>query len=106
MAAVLGCLAESVGTVMQKGEAMPKEFHVTGTCIPEKHYMVDVSGRVKRIVAERQDWFGGLGGSFPSRGRRVLSWINGTVPFRKNFPWRILESASQSCADSMAEKPS
>lgn len=31
---------------------MPKEFHVTGTCIPEKHYMVDVSGRVKRIVAD------------------------------------------------------
>ena len=31
---------------------MPNEFHVTGTCIPEKHYMVDVSGRVKRIVAD------------------------------------------------------
>lgn len=31
---------------------MPKEFHVTGTCIPEKHYMVDISGRIERILTD------------------------------------------------------
>ena len=31
---------------------MPKRFCVTGTCIPEKNYMVDISGRVDQIVKE------------------------------------------------------
>lgn len=31
---------------------MPKRFCVTGTCIPEKNYMVDISGRIDRIVKE------------------------------------------------------
>jgi len=34
---------------------MPKEFHVTGTCIPEKHYMVDISGRIEQIAADYID---------------------------------------------------
>ncbi|KPA11078.1 AAA ATPase [Candidatus Magnetomorum sp. HK-1] len=29
---------------------MNKEFNITGTCIPEKHYMVDVSSKLKKIV--------------------------------------------------------
>ena len=29
---------------------MPKEFNVTGLCIPEKNYMVDISGRIDIIV--------------------------------------------------------
>ena len=31
---------------------MPKRFCVTGTCIPERNYMVDISGRIDRIVKE------------------------------------------------------
>lgn len=31
---------------------MPKQFHVTGTCIPAKNYMVDISGRVDKIIRE------------------------------------------------------
>lgn len=31
---------------------MPKRFCITGTCIPERNYMVDISGRVDRIVKE------------------------------------------------------
>lgn len=29
-----------------------KEFHVTGTCNPKRHYMVDVSGRIEKITEE------------------------------------------------------
>lgn len=29
---------------------MPKRFCITGTCIPEKNYMVDISGRIDKIV--------------------------------------------------------
>lgn len=29
---------------------MAKKFHVTGTCIPEKNYMVDISGRLDEII--------------------------------------------------------
>lgn len=31
---------------------MVKEFHVTGTCNPERHYMVDVSERITRITKD------------------------------------------------------
>ena len=31
---------------------MPKRFCVTGTCIPEKNYMVDISGRIDRIIRD------------------------------------------------------
>ncbi|MCD8015495.1 MAG: AAA-like domain-containing protein [Lachnospiraceae bacterium] len=31
---------------------MRKTFNVTGLCIPEKNYMVDMSGRVERIIEE------------------------------------------------------
>ena len=31
---------------------MPKRFCVTGTCIPEKNYMVDMSGRIDRIIQD------------------------------------------------------
>ena len=33
-----------------RGAVMPKEFNVTGLCIPEKNYMVDISGRIDIIV--------------------------------------------------------
>ena len=29
---------------------MPKRFCITGTCIPEKNYMVDISGRIDKII--------------------------------------------------------
>lgn len=28
---------------------MKKRFNITGLCVPEKHYMVDISGRLKEI---------------------------------------------------------
>ena len=31
---------------------MPKRFCVTGTCIPEKNYMVDINGRIDEIIRE------------------------------------------------------
>ena len=31
---------------------MPKRFCVTGTCIPEKNYMVDIRERLDQIVKE------------------------------------------------------
>ena len=31
---------------------MPKRFCVTGTCIPEKNYMVDISGRIDQIIRD------------------------------------------------------
>ena len=29
---------------------MPKKFNITGTCIPEKHYMVDISNKLEQII--------------------------------------------------------
>ena len=29
---------------------MDKKFNITGTCIPEKHYMVDISEKLKNIM--------------------------------------------------------
>ena len=34
------------------GFRMSKRFCVTGTCIPEKNYMVDISKRIDRIVKD------------------------------------------------------
>lgn len=36
-----------------------KEFNVTGTCIPQKHYMVDTSGKIDQIVrmVEKGNYF-------------------------------------------------
>ena len=31
---------------------MPKRFCVTGTCIPEKNYMIDISGRIDQIIRD------------------------------------------------------
>lgn len=32
-----------------EGGVIVKCFNVTGVCIPEKHYMVDVRGRIQNI---------------------------------------------------------
>ena len=31
---------------------MEKCFNVTATCVPSKHYMVDISGKIDRIEEE------------------------------------------------------
>lgn len=31
---------------------MAKKFCITGTCVPEKNYMVDISGRIDRITKD------------------------------------------------------
>ncbi len=38
---------------------MEKRFNVTGTCIPEKHYMVDISDKIKKIMnlVENEEYF-------------------------------------------------
>ena len=38
---------------------MKKRFNVTGTCIPEKHYMVDISDKIKKIMnlIENEEYF-------------------------------------------------
>lgn len=38
---------------------MKKKFNVTGTCIPEKHYMVNISNKIKKIMhlVENEDYF-------------------------------------------------
>ncbi len=30
---------------------MAKKFNITGTCIPDKHYMADISGKIEKIIA-------------------------------------------------------
>lgn len=35
--------------------SLAKKFHVTGTCIPEKNYMVDISNRLDTIIREYID---------------------------------------------------
>ncbi len=36
-----------------------KKFNVTGTCIPEKHYMVDISDKLSQIIGmiENEEYF-------------------------------------------------
>ncbi|MFT8344000.1 MAG: AAA family ATPase, partial [Clostridium beijerinckii] len=29
---------------------MGKKFNITGTCIPDKHYMVDTSNKIEKIL--------------------------------------------------------
>ena len=38
---------------------MRRKFNITGSCNPERHYMVDISGRVAqmRAMVERGDYF-------------------------------------------------
>jgi len=38
---------------------MKKQFNITGVCIPEKHYMVDISGKTAKIfdMIEQGDYF-------------------------------------------------
>ena len=38
---------------------MKKKFNVTGICIPEKHYMVDISDKIKKIMnlIEDEEYF-------------------------------------------------
>jgi hypothetical protein len=38
---------------------MAKRFNITGTCIPEKHYMVNTSGKLNRIeeMINNEDYF-------------------------------------------------
>ncbi|MBU0764879.1 MAG: AAA-like domain-containing protein [Bacteroidetes bacterium] len=38
---------------------MPKKFNITGTCIPERHYMVDISNKLNAIMemVEQGDYF-------------------------------------------------
>lgn len=38
---------------------MRKRFNVTGTCIPEKHYMVNITSKIDKIMQliENQDYF-------------------------------------------------
>ncbi len=42
-----------------KFEEMAKEFNITGTCIPSKHYMADTSGKMKHVMEliERGKYF-------------------------------------------------
>ena len=55
---------------------MPKRFCVTGTCIPEKNYMVDISERLERIVKdyiEQGNYFTIVHGS-TGRRQRFIYW--------------------------------
>lgn len=38
---------------------MSKRFNTTGVCVPEKHYMVDISDKIAEIMkmVERGDYF-------------------------------------------------
>jgi len=44
---------------MVNGETMKRRFNDTGVCIPEKHYMVDISGKIGQIfrMIEQGDYF-------------------------------------------------
>ena len=34
---------------------MPKKFNITGNCIPDRHYMVDLTSRLEQIKAQVDD---------------------------------------------------
>jgi energy-coupling factor transporter ATP-binding protein EcfA2 len=34
---------------------MQKKFNITGTCIPEKHYMVNIDNKLKKIIIMIED---------------------------------------------------
>jgi len=34
---------------IERGERMQRKFNVTGLCVPHKHYMVDISNKIKQI---------------------------------------------------------
>jgi len=34
---------------MQRGLFIMKRFNVTGICVPEEHYMADISGKIAQI---------------------------------------------------------
>ena len=38
---------------------MKKKFNITGACIPEEHYMVDISGKINEVfkMVEQGDYF-------------------------------------------------
>ena len=38
---------------------MNRRFNITGVCIPEEHYMVDISGKINEIfkMVEQGDYF-------------------------------------------------
>jgi Predicted AAA-ATPase len=38
---------------------MPKEFNITGTCLPARHYMADVSAKMKEVISmiEKEKYF-------------------------------------------------
>lgn len=38
---------------------MKKKFNITGICIPKRHYMVDISAKLKKIVnlIEDEEYF-------------------------------------------------
>lgn len=40
----------------ERGAIWMKEFNVTGLCIPEKYFMVDISDKVKKIVEMVDKW--------------------------------------------------
>ena len=39
----------------ERGQSIVRKFNVTGLCVPEKHYMVDISKKLERIVAMIED---------------------------------------------------
>lgn len=43
---------EKNGGVIEGRRCMPKVFNVTGLCVPEQNYMVDLTDRVHLIVSE------------------------------------------------------
>ncbi len=45
--------------IMDKGEIMKKRFNITGACIPEEHYMVDISNKINEIftMIRQGDYF-------------------------------------------------
>ena len=42
---------QEIYTISGRRYVMEKKFNVTGLCIPEKHYMADISRKIKEIAA-------------------------------------------------------
>jgi len=80
-----------------------KRFNVTGLCVPERHYMCDVSGKVSAIAAmvERGDYF--AINRARQYGKTTTLWL---LEKRLSKEYTVMKISFESVDDEMFETPS
>ena len=67
-----------------------KKFNVTGVCIPEKHYMVDISGRIDNIAGNDIQKYEGQ--PFPYNMDDEMLNIAGIFGYIKEYEGKVMVS--------------